>query len=139
DVPEPRADVGPVEPTPPPPLAIPPLPPPLSPAPERFAARVAEGHARHAAGSREEAERVLSEALREGSIEAADALDTMLAGDPARSAALLKVRRQAVELRPGDPQRLLALREAAKLDQNPNYVRAIDHVHRAFDSAKNFV
>ncbi|MBX3185405.1 MAG: hypothetical protein KF819_00255 [Labilithrix sp.] len=130
------------EPTPPPPLVAKPVKsaPPVAPdAPDPFAARVAEGHARLAAGSREDAERVLMDALREGSLEAADALDAMLAGDPARSAALLKVRRQAVELRPGDPRRLAALREAAKLDQNANYVRAIDHVLRAFDSRAGFL
>jgi len=46
------------------------------------------------------------------------------------------VRRQAVELAPGDVKRLAALRDAARLDQNLNYMRAIDHVVRAFDPAE---
>ena len=44
------------------------------------------------------------------------------------------MRRQAVELNPGNIARLTALRDAAKADQNTNYVRAIDHVVRAFDA-----
>jgi len=100
--------------------------------PDPLAARVAEARAKIAAGAKEEAEKILSEALRDGSIAAADALDGMLSGEPSRSAALLKVRRQAVELRPGDMLRLVALRDAARLDQNPTYVRAIEHVLNAF-------
>ena len=105
---------------------------PVSPL-DPHAARVAEGKRRLASGAREEGEKLLSEALRDGSLTAADALDEILVKDPGRSAALLKVRRQAVELRPGDIRRLVALRDAARADQNLNYVRAIDHVLRAFD------
>ena len=103
--------------------------------PDPRASRVAEAKAQIAAGSREAGEKLLSDLLREGSLTAADALDELLANDPARSTTLLKVRRQAVELRPGDIRRLVALRDAARLDQNGNYVRAIDHVLRAFDPA----
>jgi tetratricopeptide (TPR) repeat protein len=100
-----------------------------------FLARIAEARKRIAAGEREQAEKMLGEALREGSLLAADELDRVYADDPARSASLLKVRRQAVELVPGDMNRLISLRDAARIDKNPNYVRAIDHVLRAFDVA----
>ncbi|MDB4946451.1 MAG: Exonuclease SbcC, partial [Labilithrix sp.] len=100
---------------------------------DRHAPLLTEARLKLAAGDREEGERLLASALREGSLAAADALDELLAGDASRSAMLLKVRRQAVELRPGDMKRLAALREAAVIDKNLNYVRAIDHVLRAFD------
>jgi hypothetical protein len=96
--------------------------------------KVAKARARLVHGSREEAEKLLSEALAEGSIEAADLLDDLLVDEPARRHALLKVRRQAVELNPGNTARLLSLRDAARADQNINYVRAIEHVMRAFDA-----
>ena len=101
-----------------------------------YAERITLAREKLAAGARDEAERILAEALREGSIAAADALDVLFVGDPARSGLLLKVRRQAVELQPGHMGRLEALREAAKLDHNHNYVRAIDHVLRAFDAQR---
>ncbi len=100
------------------------------------AERVAEAKRRIASGAQAEGEKLLSDALRDGSLTAADALDEVLAKDPGRSAALLKVRRQAVELRPGDIRRLVSLRDAARVDQNLNYVRAIDHVLRAFDPSQ---
>jgi hypothetical protein len=117
----------------------PPPPPPAQPAssateiPTTPAGKVAKARARLLHGSAEEAERLLTEALREGAIEAADLLDQLLKDEPSRRAALLKVRRQAVELNPGNLTRLHALRDAAKADQNPNYMRAIEHVLRAFD------
>lgn len=97
---------------------------------------VEEAKKKHAAGDHEGAEKMLGELLGAGSLDAADALDEILAKDPARREALLKVRRQAVELVPGDTERLHALREAARIDQNPNYVRAIEHVLRAFDAER---
>lgn len=97
----------------------------------RVAAKVAEARAELGRGSRERAERLLTEALGEGALEAADTLDELLRDDPARRDALVKVRRQAVELDPGDVERLTALREAALADQNTNWARAIDHVLRA--------
>jgi len=99
--------------------------------------RVAEARKLLAAGEREQAEKLLSAALREGSIAAIDELDRLFSEDPSRTASLLKVRRQAVELKPGDMRRLAALRDAARLDKNPNYVRALDHVIRAFDPAEH--
>jgi tetratricopeptide (TPR) repeat protein len=115
-----------------------PAPPPvatISEIPTTPAGKVAKAKARLINKNREEAEKLLTDALREGSIEAADMLDTLLKDEPSQRAALLKVRRQAVELAPGNTQRLVALREAARADQNTNYVRAIDHVLRAFDPA----
>lgn len=128
------------------PRAATPAPPALatraSPPPPRAASegstppagKVAEARARLADGAREEAETLLNEALREGSVEAADLLDRLFVDEPARRGALLKVRRQAVELNPGNLGRLRALRDAARADQNTNYVRAIEHVLRAFDA-----
>jgi hypothetical protein len=101
---------------------------------EANARRILEAKQKLAAGERAQAERLLFDALRAGSVEAADALDELLAGDPARTALLTKVRRQAAELLPGDTRRLAALRDAARADQNANYVRAIEHVLRAFDA-----
>ena len=131
---------------PPPPLAakpasLPPPPPALIEATSVSAtlrldpafAKIAEARSKIASGAREEGEKILADALRDGSVAAADELDAILSQDPARSVALLKVRRQAVELRPGDMTRLAALRDAARVDKNPNYVRAINHVLRAFD------
>lgn len=97
--------------------------------------KVVEARAKIAAGAQEEGEKLLGAALRDGSLEAADELDAILSRDESRSAALIKVRRQAVELCPGDLNRLASLRDAAKADQNFNYVRAIDHVLRAFDAS----
>jgi cellulose synthase operon protein C len=96
-------------------------------------ATIAEARRRIEAGASEEGEKLLGEALRAGSIAAADALDALLSADPSRAASLLKVRRQAVELRPGDLGRLGALRDSARLDKNPNYVRALEHVLHAFE------
>ena len=96
------------------------------------AGKVAKARARILHGSREEAERLLTDALREGSVEAADMLDGLFKDEPVRRGALLKVRRQAVELNPGNILRIASLRDAAKADQNTNYVRALEHVIRAF-------
>jgi tetratricopeptide (TPR) repeat protein len=119
---------------PPPRTSEPPKPATVSEVPTTPAGKVAKARARLLHGSREEAEKLLTEALHEGSIEAADLLDKLLADEPSRRAALLKVRRQAVELNPGSVPRLVALRDAARADQNTNYVRAIEHVLRAFDA-----
>ncbi|MDB5212507.1 MAG: Exonuclease SbcC [Myxococcaceae bacterium] len=100
-------------------------------------ARVVEARKAIASGDREHGEKILSDALREGSLAAADELDKILSEEPSRAAALVKVRRQAVELVPGDLTRLASLRDAARLDKNPNYVRAIDHVLRAFDGRQS--
>lgn len=94
---------------------------------------VAEARSRAARGDRDEAERRLEALVKEGSLDAADALDELLVGQPSRTAALVKVRRQAAELRPGDMKRLASLRDAARADQNPVYVRALEHVLHAFD------
>lgn len=101
--------------------------------------RVAEAVRKIEQGERDEGEKILADALRAGSIDAADALDAILAPDPGRRAALIKVRRQAVELLPGDVKRLAALRDAARQDQNLNYMRAIEHVLRAFDTQEGAV
>jgi hypothetical protein len=122
------------DPTPAPPMeGSSPSAPPAAEIPTTPAGKVAKARARLLHGSREEAERLLTEALREGSVDAADVLDQLLRDEPSRRHALLKVRRQAVELHPGNVARLRALREAARADQNTNYMRAIEHVLRAFD------
>jgi hypothetical protein len=97
-------------------------------------AAIVEARRKIAAGDREQGEKILTDALREGSLAAADELDSLLVTEPSRTAALVKVRRQAVELVPGDLGRLVSLRDAARLDKHPSYVRAIEHVLRAFDA-----
>ena len=99
-------------------------------------AAIVEARRKIAAGDREQGEKILTDALREGSLAAADELDTLLSAEPSRAAALVKVRRQAVELVPGDLGRLASLRDAALLDKHPSYVRALEHVLRAFDAQK---
>jgi tetratricopeptide (TPR) repeat protein len=137
------------EPEPEPAVAPPPAPAPVLPAVFTTTAvsatspldphilRIGEARKLLAAGEREQAEKILSTALREGSIAAVDELDKLFSEDSTRAAALLKVRRQAVELRPGDMRRLAALRDAARLDKNSNYVRALDHVLRAFEPSEH--
>lgn len=110
--------------------------PPRAPAREAPATtegKVAKAKASLDRGARDAAEALLTEALCEGSLDAADMLDALLKDDTARSDALLNVRRQAVDLNPGSAARLVALRDAARADQNPKYVRAIEHVLHAFD------
>ncbi len=99
------------------------------------AARISEARAMMDEGRPAEAESLLIQAVRGGSVDAADMLDRLVAREPSRTAALAKVRRQAAELDPGDTNRLVALRDAAKADQNTNWVRAIEHVLRLFDPA----
>jgi hypothetical protein len=85
------------------------------------------------AGARDDGAKLLGDARRQGSLAATAELDRTLTADPAHATSLVKIRRQAVERRPGDLKRLAALRDAARVDKNPNYVRAIEHVLRAFD------
>ncbi len=82
------------------------------------------------------AEQLLFDALRGGSLEAADALDALLSKDRTRGAELLAVRRRAVEIQPGNMKRLARLREAARLDQNAQLFRAIDHVMAPFEPGR---
>ncbi len=132
---------APLVPTPNAPLVVQAAPVPSKPEPPATAAaapavkdaRVDMARAKIAAGDRDEGERLLAEALREGSLEAADELDRLLENDPSRRSLLLKVRRQAVELCPGNLVRLAQLRDVARADHNANYVRAIEHVLRSFD------
>lgn len=77
---------------------------------------------------REAAEGHLVEALRAGSVVAADLLADLLEADPSRRALVTKARRLAAELAPGDPRRLAALQRAATLDQNANLERALGHL-----------
>ncbi len=51
-------------------------------------------------------------------------------------ASRLKELRRAIDSQPFDRSRLVALRDAVQADNNPNSVRAIDHVLRAFDRAE---
>lgn len=99
-------------------------------------ARINEAKKKAQSGAIDEAEKMLSELVQGGSIEAADALDAIFAKDTAHSAGLLRVRRQAAELRPGEPARLHALCDAAKADHNVNYARAVEHVMGVFEGAE---
>ncbi len=77
----------------------------------------------------------LKEAARGGSVDAADALGDYFERRPGATAELLRFRRMAAELRPGDLTLLHKVREVALRDNNVNYARALDHVLRAFDPA----
>ena len=77
----------------------------------------------------------LKEAALGGSVDAADALGDYFERRPGATAELLRFRRMAAELRPGDLALLHKVREVALRDNNVNYARALDHVLRAFDPA----
>jgi tetratricopeptide (TPR) repeat protein len=100
----------------------------------RAKARLSLAHVHQARGDVEAAESLLWEAVGDGSAECADELGDLLERDSARAAELVKVRRHAVELAPGDTLRLDRLRRAALADQHNVYARALDHVLRAFDA-----
>lgn len=127
-----RSSAPPLDATPAPPLVA--MLRPSSPPTASVLRDVEAARAALARGDREQAEGLLSGAMRAGSLAAADLLDDMLQGDRQRSPALVKVRRHAVELAPGDVVRLGRLRDAARADQNSSYVHAIEHVLRIFDA-----
>lgn len=79
------------------------------------------------------AEDLASQALADGSLEAASFLDDAYATRREHIADLVRVRRQAVELAPGDLTRLERLHAAALADQHLAYARSLEHVLRAFD------
>jgi tetratricopeptide (TPR) repeat protein len=100
---------------------------------ERARARLALGRARFETGDAAAAEPILWEALADGLVAAGDLLARVLADSPERARDLVRVRRQQVYLEPGDIERLEALRAAALADDDRIYVRAVEHVLRAFD------
>jgi tetratricopeptide (TPR) repeat protein len=100
---------------------------------DRALARVALARARAERGEGPEAEKLLAEALAEGSVEAGEILCTMFESVQGRTADLLRVRHTLADMRPGDLSRLDALAAAALADHNPTYARAVEHVARAFD------
>lgn len=106
---------------------------------ERTEAAIARGLEHLASGRTPDAERELLQALSEGAIRAADILGGLWAGKAERVGALVKVRRQAAELEPGNRLRLSALLEAARADHNPNYVRALEHVMHAFEGLPEYL
>ncbi len=100
---------------------------------ERAARRVALATAKLDEGQLDEAERILMQAFVEGSLEAGDMLAGQLEVQTGRASELVRVRRQLVDMVPGDLRRLEALVAAAQADHNTVYARALEHVHRAFD------
>jgi tetratricopeptide (TPR) repeat protein len=99
----------------------------------RCDARVALGRAHAQSGARAAAEMVFWEALSEGSIDAGDELCSLLASARDRTRDVVRIRRQQVELEPGDIARLEMLRNAAIADDDRIYARAVEHVARALD------
>lgn len=99
----------------------------------RAQARRAVAHALLAQGARSSAEEVLRAAAEEGSAEACDELGDLLEGDAERITDLIRVRRRAVELAPGDRARLERLLTVVKRDGFGVYARALEHIVRAFD------
>jgi len=100
---------------------------------ERAARLLSLATAKLEEGRAEEAEKILVEAFIDGSLEAGDILAGQLELQQGRTAELVRVRRQLVDMVPGDMGRLEALAAAALADHNPIYARAIEHVMRAFD------
>jgi lipopolysaccharide biosynthesis regulator YciM len=95
--------------------------------------RIRAARARRIAGDSSGARVLLEEALEAGVASAGDDLAVLLeaAGD---AAAVLRVRQRQLEIEPGHPSRLRALRQCALLDHNTTWARALDHVARAFDA-----
>ncbi len=100
---------------------------------ERAARRVALASAKLDEGQLDEAEKILMQAFVEGSLEAGDMLAGQLEAQAGRASELVRVRRQLVDMVPGDLRRLEALVGAAHADHNGVYARALEHVQRAFD------
>ncbi|MDC3956192.1 hypothetical protein [Polyangium jinanense] len=81
-------------------------------------------------------ETALFEQLMAGSYDAGERLVELYGGNAeARSRDLLVVRKHQASLRPGDRATLQKLHEAALLDRNGAYARAVDHVLAGFDPA----
>ncbi|MDI1449508.1 hypothetical protein [Polyangium sp. 6x1] len=81
-------------------------------------------------------ETALFEQLMAGSYDAGERLVELYgANAEARSRDLLVVRKHQASLRPGDRTTLQKLHEAAQLDRNGAYARAVEHVLAGFDPA----
>jgi len=106
---------------------------------DRAEAAIARGLEHLASGRNQDAERELLHALSEGAIRAADILGGLWAERPERAGALVKVRRQAAELEPGNRLRLSALLDAARADHNQNYARALEHLLHAFEGRPEYL
>ncbi|WP_170229272.1 hypothetical protein [Polyangium fumosum] len=122
---------------PPPPPAEKPLPAPIveePPPPAQPRARTAPPAP--APGGGPARETALFEQLMAGSYDAGERLVELYgANAEARSRDLLVVRKHQASLRPGDRTTLQKLHEAALLDRNGAYARAVDHVLAGFDPA----
>src|SRR5262249_4924341 len=82
-------------------------------------------------GHVEDGEKLLWISFAEGSAPAGELLSAELEADSARTPELVRVRRQLVDMAPGDVGRLEALIAAAQADHNAVYARALEHVLRA--------
>jgi tetratricopeptide (TPR) repeat protein len=101
---------------------------------ERARARLTLGRRRLELGDAREAEPLLWDALADGSIEAGDALASLLGTTAERSRDLVRARLQQVALEAGAVGRLEDLRRAALADDARVIVRAVEHVLRALDA-----
>ncbi|RYZ06242.1 MAG: hypothetical protein EOO73_16370 [Myxococcales bacterium] len=79
-------------------------------------------------GQESTGEQALYDALRRGSIEAGVELLRQLEQRPSRAHDLVSVARRLALLQPGDVQAVSRLHEAALLDRDPVYARAVEHV-----------
>ncbi|MRG97672.1 hypothetical protein [Polyangium spumosum] len=121
-----RPPPPPERPLPAPPAAEPPPPPP----------RTRTSPPTPAPGGGPARETALFEQLMAGSYDAGERLVELYgAHAEARSRDLLVVRKHQASLRPGDRGTLQKLLEAALLDRNAAYARAIEHVLAGFDPA----
>jgi tetratricopeptide (TPR) repeat protein len=79
-------------------------------------------------GQEASGEQSLYDALRRGSIEAGTELVRQLEHRPSRAHDLVSVARRMALLQPGDVQAVSRLHDAALLDRDPVYARAVEHV-----------
>jgi cellulose synthase operon protein C len=83
-------------------------------------------------GDAAKAEDLLWRASDDGSVAACDLLGDLLEKGEDRSQDVVRARRRALDLVPGDVSRLEALVRGARLDRNERYARAVEHVLSAF-------
>ncbi|MDC0741148.1 tetratricopeptide repeat protein [Polyangium mundeleinium] len=121
---------------PPPPAEKPPPAPIVEEPPPPAQPRARTAPPAPAPGGGPARETALFEQLMAGSYDAGERLVELYgANAEARSRDLLVVRKHQASLRPGDRTTLQKLHEAALLDRNGAYARAVDHVLAGFDPA----
>ncbi|HEX2874042.1 MAG TPA: hypothetical protein VHP33_22455 [Polyangiaceae bacterium] len=87
-------------------------------------------------GQEASGEQSLYDALRRGSIDAGTELVRQLEHRPSRAHDLVSVARRLALLQPGDVQAVSRLHDAALLDRDPVYARAVEHVLSVLSSGQ---